>query len=160
MWVVQPMQIADPNGGMPTGRWRMTARNMGGGNVPVGDESHDHESAEAAKACPLCDEFVCNLSGLPTKAQREAHGKQSVKETLLRFGRMVEKQARETMLNTGRIEGAHYAAMRAIFPTFGIDYDEDIARIVTEEETEGEEQPPLLILPQGMTRQIRKEENQ
>jgi hypothetical protein len=68
MWWVQPSQIADDSG-LPTGRWRMTARSDEGGGGPFGDTSHDHTSATEADECERCDEFVAGVTGFQTRKQ-------------------------------------------------------------------------------------------
>lgn len=66
VWWTQALEIADEFG-RPTGRWRMTAKSDEGGGGPFGDTSHDHASAEEAEACDRCDEFIANVSGMPSR---------------------------------------------------------------------------------------------
>ena len=80
VWWIQPMQIADDNG-QPTGRWRMTATSDEDGGGPYGDTSHDHASAEEARACDACDEFTNGWSGFPSrKKQREENERRELDE--------------------------------------------------------------------------------
>lgn len=71
MWTIQPREIAG-NDGKGTGRWRMTATydDEGAWDV-VSDQSHSHDTAEAAKACALCDAYISGATGLPPRARRE-----------------------------------------------------------------------------------------
>lgn len=72
MWLVEPKEIAGPNG-EHTGRWRLTASSDEGGGGPFGDTTHDHPSAEEAEACEACDEFCARVTGFPSrKAEAEA----------------------------------------------------------------------------------------
>jgi len=67
MWIIEPREISLE--GRRTGRWTLTATSDEGGGGPFADFSHDHANAEEAEACDRCDDYVCGVSGFPTRRQ-------------------------------------------------------------------------------------------
>lgn len=62
--------------------------------------------------CPKCGEsYKCNCKG---STKTLANLTDADKEVLKLFVEKVERRAEDKMLRTGRLEGAHYAAMKEL----------------------------------------------
>jgi hypothetical protein len=68
-WWIKALEIADAYG-KPTGRWRMTAKSDEDGGGPYGDNTHDHASADEARACEKCDKYMSRIAGFLPRTKR------------------------------------------------------------------------------------------
>jgi hypothetical protein len=83
-------------GGKGTGRWRLTAQSDEGGGGPHGDTSHDHDSAEEAETCALCDEYCSRWAGFPSrKRQAEMEEERDLKEYERLKGKFEQSETNE-----------------------------------------------------------------
>jgi hypothetical protein len=74
MWWIAPGQLKS------TRKWTMTARSDEDGGGPFGNEDCQHDTAEEAQACSVCDEYVSGVSGMPSKAKLEGMREKSERE--------------------------------------------------------------------------------
>lgn len=63
-------------------KWRMTRRYVTLGDGPFGRLECSHDTAEQAEACELCDEFVSQISGFPSKKRTAEDLARSEREEL------------------------------------------------------------------------------
>jgi hypothetical protein len=66
-WFTKPLEITMD--GMPTGKFRMTARSDEDGGGPWGNEECFHDTPDEAYRCERCDEFISQVTGFPTRKQ-------------------------------------------------------------------------------------------
>lgn len=66
-WFTKPLEITLD--GMPTGKYRMTAKSDEDGGGPWGNLDCFHDTPQEACECDKCDEFIASVTGFPSRRQ-------------------------------------------------------------------------------------------
>jgi len=78
-WIIQPQQL------LRNLKWRMTATSDEDGGGPFGNPVCEHDTAEEARTCDACDEYVSRISGFPSRKRMAEDKDRHEREELARL---------------------------------------------------------------------------